>query len=93
MSGYIFVSDKIIYLFVTYNYQFCQTRYKIIIIVDKNEEDNISEKENSQNEMMIEENNGEEGEELEEEGDANKLTKSSSASEKPQARQLKAGIF
>ena len=51
-------------------------------IVDKNEKDD------TQNEMMIEENNGDEGEEQTE---ANKLTKSSNAAEKPQARQLKAG--
>ena len=41
--------------------------------------------------MMIEENNGDDGEGELEETEANKLTKSSNAAEKPQARQLKAG--
>ena len=54
-------------------------------IVDKNEKDD------TQNEMMIEENNGDEGEGELEQTEANKLTKSSNAAEKPQARQLKAG--
>ena len=53
-------------------------------IVDKNEKD-------TQNEMMIEENNGDEGEGELEEKEVNKLIKSSNAAEKPQARQLKAG--
>ena len=63
-------------------------------LVDKNEEDKISEKENAQNELIEENKNkekddNEEAAAEEEEEEANRLTKSTSATEKPTARQLK----